>query len=103
MIYTSIIYNPYPQPHYNAWIDSIIPLITSIVFALLLLKFILKYFYPSREPIYIEHRKKEGWHNSLPYYRVYCSEHGYYEDHPHGVDEYFSCPECYKKLVNKDE
>lgn len=53
----------------------------------------------SRTPKYIGHRNRPGWSGSHPFYRVYCPEHGYYEDYPHGLKGYFTCPRCLKERI----
>lgn len=45
-------------------------------------------------PVYLEHRTKEGWSGSLPFYLCWCPEHGYFEDYPHGFKQRLDCPEC---------
>ena len=46
---------------------------------------------------YLEHRTRPGWKGYLPFYLAYCSEHGYFEDYPHGEDSYLICPSCLKE------
>jgi len=46
--------------------------------------------------VYLEHRQLEGWSGPLSFHLVKCPVHGPYEDYPHGYDQAFRCPKCWR-------
>ena len=61
--------------------------------------FFIKYYYLDKKPVYLEHRKLEGWTGSEPFYRVHCKKHGDYETYPQGWEKEFRCPNCISEKV----
>ena len=45
--------------------------------------------------VYLEHRRREGWSRTLPFYLVRCPEHGPFEAYPAGRGR-LQCPSCYR-------
>jgi len=45
-------------------------------------------------PVYVGHRRLQGWSGALPFYRCKCPEHGEYETYPQGFSESLPCPQC---------
>lgn len=51
-------------------------------------------------PVYVGHRRREGWRGSLPFYAVYCSScNKIVEDYPHGFKDVLECPVCGRGLA----
>jgi len=45
-------------------------------------------------PVYVGHRRLNGWKGSLPYYAFRCPEHGVVETYPQGYRRRLECPKC---------
>ena len=93
--------NPYP-PYQEVDVTNL--LITGLFISVIILILIFKlYEWNRKRTRYIEHRTKEGWSMRLPFYRVYCPIHGYYEDSPSGYDHILRCPKCISERDEENE
>ena len=52
--------------------------------------------------IYLDHRRKSGWKDAIPFYAFKCPTHGIVEEYPHGYNIRLECPKCSKVICILD-
>lgn len=47
--------------------------------------------------VFVGKHKREGWRIALPFYALWCPEHGIVLDYPHGYSDRLDCTQCVEK------